>query len=97
MKAIFYSYFAQLLDTTDVQDVPTLSAEQVVDNILNTFYFITGAVAVIVIVVAGLMYAGSRGDAAAVTKAKNLLTYSIVGLIVISIAFVITNFVIGAF
>lgn len=96
MKALFYSYFAQLLQSDDV-DVPTLSAEQLVGNILNLFYFITGAVAVVVIVVAGLMYSGSRGDAAAVTKAKNLLTYAIVGLIVISVAFVITNFVIGAF
>ena len=43
------------------------------------------------------MYVTSTGDAGRVTKAKNLLTYAIVGLIIILSAFAITNFVIGRF
>jgi len=83
--------------TTTANGIPTLSAQQLLVNGFNIAYFIGGAIAVVVIVIAGLFYVTSAGDAGRVTKAKNLLTYSIVGLVVILTAFAITNFVIGRF
>lgn len=83
-------------DTTTV-DVPEVSAGQLLANGLDLVYFIAGTVAVIVIIIGGIMYASSSGDAGRVTKAKNLLTYSIVGLIIVLVAFVITSFVTGRF
>lgn len=77
--------------------IPTISGDSLLTNGLNLTYFLAGVIAVIVIIVAGIMYTTSSGDASKVTKAKNLLTYSIVGLIVVLTAFVITNFVIGRF
>ncbi len=82
--------------TTSV-NIPTGSADSLLTNALNLTYFLAGAIAVIVIIFAGIMYTTSSGDAGRVTKAKNLLTYSIVGLIVVLVAFIITNFVIGRF
>lgn len=82
--------------TTSV-NIPTTNESELLANGLNLVYFIAGAVAVITIVIAGIMYTSSMGDAGRVTKAKNLLTYSIIGLVVILIAFVVTNFVIGRF
>lgn len=83
--------------TNGTVNVEVLSADQILQNGLNLAYFIAGIIAVIVIIVAGIMYATSGGDSAAVTKAKNLILYSIVGLVVIFSAFIITNFVIGRF
>ncbi len=82
--------------TTSV-NIPTGSADSLLTNALNLTYFLAGAIAVIVIIFAGIMYTTSSGDAGRATKAKNLLTYSIVGLIVVLVAFIITNFVIGRF
>lgn len=64
-------------------------------SMLNAVYFVAGIVAVIVIIIAGINYAASGGDASKVSKAKNMLIYSIVGIVVVMSAFVITNFVIG--
>lgn len=81
----------------DIKNIPTLSGEQLLQNGLNLAYFIAGTLAVIVIIIAGIFYVTSAGDAGKVTRAKNMLTYSIVGLIIILTAFAITNFVIGRF
>ncbi len=88
--------FAQTI-SADEAGVPSMDANTLLQNGLNLTYFIAGSVAVIVIVVGGIMYAISSGDSGKVTKAKNLLTYSIVGLVVVLSAFAITNFVIGRF
>jgi hypothetical protein len=88
--------FAQKLDA-DTLNIPELTGDQVLQNGLNLAYFAMAIIAVIVIIVAGIMYATSGGDSAAVTKAKNLILYSIVGIVVILAAWGITNFVIGRF
>jgi len=88
--------FAQQINPNEV-GIPTTSGNDLLTNALNLTYFIAGAVAVIVIIAAGIFYVISSGDPGRITKAKNLLTYSIVGLIIVLSAFVITNFVIGRF
>jgi len=88
--------FAQKIDAGAV-GIPTGSGDDLLKNALNLTYFLAGAIAVIVIIVAGVWYVASSGDAGRVAKAKNLLTYAIVGLIVVMSAFAITNFVIGRF
>jgi hypothetical protein len=78
-------------------DIPTGNANDVLVNGLNIMYFLAGMIAVVVIIVAGIMYSTSAGDQARITKAKNLIVYSIAGLVVILSAFAITNFVTGRF
>lgn len=74
-----------------------LTSEQLLHNGLNIAYFVAGTASVIVIIIAGIMYATSSGDAGRVARAKNMLVYSIAGLVVILVAFAVTNFVIGRF
>lgn len=83
--------------STTANGVPTVTDTQLLTNGLNITYFILGVIAVIVIIVSGINYASSGGDAGKVTKAKNMLTYAIVGLVIVLVAFSITNFVIGRF
>lgn len=82
---------------TDSNGIVQLTGEQLLQNILNIVYFVVGIIAIIVIILGGLMYTISSGDPAKVTRAKNMLTYSIVGLIIVIAAFAITNFVIENF
>lgn len=58
---------------------------------------ILGGIAVLMIVISGIRYATSRGDAAAVTAAKNTLLYSVVGLVVALLATAIVSFVSSSF
>ncbi len=71
--------------------------EPIFKTITNTLLYIVGAISVVMIIVAGIMYTISAGDAGKVTKAKNMLTYAVVGLVVAFIAFAIVNWVMTLF
>ena len=88
--------FAQRIDAGDA-GIPEANADVVVTNILNGIYFVSGIVAVIVIIIAGLTFINSGGDSGKVAKAKNQILYEVVGLVVVISAFAITNFVSGRF
>ena len=86
--------FAQKIDAGS-SGIPVTDGQNLLTNGLNLVYFLAGSIAVIMIIVAGVMYVTSTGDSGRVAKAKNMLTYAIVGLIVVIIAFAITNWVVG--
>lgn len=88
---------AQTLKPSDVPNIPQISGDSGIASILGIVYFVAGIVGVIVIIIAGFVYTTSGGDAAAVKKAKNMILYAVVGIIVILLAFVITQFVAGRF
>lgn len=94
---MYRHFLIQLAAKIDAPNGVPKSGDALLTNILNTAYFVGGAMAVIVIIVAGIMYVASSGDSSRVAIAKNALTYAIVGLIIIISAFAVTNFVIGRF
>src|SRR4051812_5235589 len=63
-------------------------------SITNTLIFLVGAISVIMIVIGGLRYVTSNGDAKAVEGAKNTITYAVIGIIVAIAAFAIVSFVV---
>lgn len=71
-----------------------------VQAIINTLLYIVGVLAVIMIIVGAIRLvmsrgaAGSGGSAGAVNKARQTITYSVVGLVVAMLAWVIVNWVI---
>lgn len=77
------------------EDQPKL--EDGIKSIVNLMLFILGAIAVIMIIIGGIRYATSNGDASAVKGAKDTILYSVIGLIVAILAYAIVNFVIDAF
>jgi hypothetical protein len=87
---------AQTLNADEL-NIPKVDGTAGIANILGVVYLIAGIVAVIVIIIAGYMYTTSSGDAGGVKKAKNMILYSVIGLIVIGLAFFITQFVAGRF
>lgn len=64
--------------------------------ILNNIIAIAGVIAVIFIIVSGVTYMTSAGDPGKIQKAKSTLLYSVIGLIVVALAYAIVNFAIGA-
>jgi uncharacterized membrane protein len=84
------------LSTNDV-NIPKVEAQDLIPGILNTVYWIGGVAAIIVIVVAGIFYSISEGSPDKIRRAKDAIIYSAVGLVIILVAFTVTNFVIGRF
>ena len=84
----------------DVSSLAECSIEESDDTLMSTIATIInvalgvlGIVAVIVIIYGGFTYVTSSGDAAKLTKARNTIIYSVIGLIVSLLAFAIVNFV----
>lgn len=73
------------------------SAADLISILVNTLLFIVGAISVIMIIFGGISYATSNGDLAKITKAKNIITYSVVGLVVALLAYAIVTWVVGLF
>ena len=73
------------------------SPADILTAVLNTAYFIAGAVAVIVIIISGFNFVTSSGNAQKVAKARMGILYAAIGLVVIIFASVITSFIQGRF
>ena len=73
------------------------SPNALVKNIVTTLLFVVGAVSVVVIIVGGLMFATSAGDASRVTMGKNMIAGAVIGLVVSVLAFAIVQYVFTKF
>src|SRR5688572_25123465 len=93
MKEKLLSFFAA--GGVDISNLPDPAANPAaLQTILNIVFVLTGAIAVLIIVLAGFRFVTSSGDPQSVAKARNAIIYAIVGLIVIIFATVIVNFVV---
>ena len=63
-------------------------------NIVTAIIGVSGLVAVIFILIGGIQYITSEGDAAKTKKAKDTILYAFIGLVICALAFVIVNWVI---
>ena len=88
-------------ETTDIKTCPEWSQSQIAknDNLMGTLQLVVvivgviGFVAVIMMIMGGISFVTSQGDAGKVSKARNTILYGVVGLIVALLAFAIVNFV----
>lgn len=65
------------------------------NQIINVIIGVIGFIAVIVIILGGVQYTTSAGEASKVKKAKDTIMYGIVGLVVALLAYSIVNFVLS--
>lgn len=87
----------EIRDGVNAAGSDSVSLQTRIKQIVNTLLFVLGTIAVIMIVIGGIKYVTSNGDASAVTSAKNTVLYSVVGLVVAILAYAIVNFVLDAF
>ena len=67
----------------------------VIQTGINILLYIIGVISVIMIIIGGLRYATSGGNASTVTSAKNTILYAVIGLVVAIFAYAIINFVLN--
>lgn len=86
--------FIVLAQVKIVNPLPQISTDQNrMTLILNTTFTITGAIAVLIITVAGFRYVLSHGDPNLIAQSKKAIIYALIGLMVIITAAGIVNFV----
>lgn len=67
-----------------------------VTKIINIVIGVLGIVCVVVIIIGGINYMTSSGDAGKVKKGKDTILYGVIGLVICALAFAIVNFVINS-
>lgn len=84
-----YYLFAQKLDPGYLP-----KPSESLNDIINFVFAIFGAIAVLIVVYAGVQLILSNGNAEKVATSRRTIIYAIVGLIVMSLAWVIVGFVV---
>lgn len=69
----------------------------IIGNIVQVLLTAVGVISVIMIVIGGIMFILSSGDAQKAAKARNTILYAVVGLVVAVFASAIVNFVFDGF
>lgn len=67
-----------------------------ITNIVKNIIVVSGLVAVIFIVIGGITYISSEGDSGKTKKAKDIILYAAIGLVICSLAFAIVNWTIDS-
>lgn len=108
IKKIFYSVSSTMLllpavvaAQYSVPNAPTgvgtdVNANDLILRLVNWFLTFLASLSILMIIIAGIMYITSGGDEGRVDTAKKWLTYSIVGLVVALLGYVIVRTVSGA-
>jgi len=65
-------------------------------TVINYFLGFLGLIAVIMVIYGGVSYVTSAGNDEAVGKAKKIIMYALIGLIIILLSFVVVKAILGA-
>lgn len=94
--------FAQAIDTEQDQPaiIAALSGGQtglrgIVLTIVNFFLTFLGLLAVVMVIYGGFLYVSSAGNEENVNKAKKILMYAVIGIIIIVVSFALVNTLLG--
>lgn len=80
----------------DSVDIPQVAAGQTqLDSALTGAFMIAGVIAVLFIIIGGFRYVTSQGNSDATKTAREMIIYSVVGLVIITMAFAIVQIVIN--
>lgn len=85
---------------TGPQDITITSAQDILILVANAIRIATafaGALAIIFIVVGGIFYVMSSGDPGRVRRAKDIITNSVIGLVITALAYTVVSFIAGNF
>lgn len=83
----------EVKDANGCKGTSSADFNKVVVNIINGVIGALSIVVVIMIIVGGVGYLTSGGDAGKVEKAKKTILYAVIGAVICVLAFAITNFV----
>lgn len=88
---------AAFLDASDAPGgVSTDSLKTVVLRMVNYFLTFLGIVAVIMVIYGGVTYVTAAGNDDAIGKAKTIIMYALIGIIIILLSFAVVQAILGA-
>lgn len=73
------------------------SIKTIIGVVVNTLLFLVGIAAVVVIIIGGITYTTSAGSSDSIKRAKDMITYAVIGLIIALAAYAIVNWVLKLF
>jgi len=95
MKDTLFRLAAQVT-RDDVKNLPKYDLKQAnVSSVLQIVFGIGGAIALIIITLAGFKYIVAAGNPESTARAKNSIIYALIGLVVCATAYGIVTFVLG--
>lgn len=71
----------------------TLTFYQILTNVMNWLIAMLGIGAIISFVIAGILYLTAAGDEAKTEKAKNIMTYAIIAIVVALVGFIVLRLI----
>lgn len=74
-------------------EAPGTGVSGIIQTVINLLSLVVGVVAVIMIVIGGLKYVLSSGDAGNTKSAKDTILFALVGLVIVALAQVLVRFV----
>ena len=75
--------YCKTVDTVTADTDPVTGANGIFVRVTNVIGFISGVVAIVIIIIAGGRLVLSRGDSAKIVTARQTIIYALVGLVVI--------------
>lgn len=66
-------------------------------RITDVALFLVGAISVLMLILGGIRYVLSGGEAGKVESAKNTILYAVIGVVVSILAYAVVNFVVSSF
>lgn len=96
------TFAASLIDGSDNPDIISGatggegSLKELVQTMLNYFLSFLGFVATVMVIYGGILYVTSAGNDESVGKAKKILLYAAVGIVIILLSFALVNTILGA-
>src|SRR3989338_2642838 len=73
---------------------PRSNPEYITGIILNSFFGLLGVIFLVLMLYGGYIWMTARGDSEKVTKAKDLIAEAIIGIVIILLAYAISEFVV---
>lgn len=89
---------AQLINTGDVPSNIAAGGgdfRSIILNIVNFFLGFLGLISVIMVIYGGITYVTAAGNQESIDKAKKVIMYAIIGIVIVLISFALINTVIG--
>lgn len=96
MQLFIFKIYAFLIDTSPLPKAGTNGDNELLIRAFNTVFTILTGIALISIVYGGFKYVISRGEPDRIGKAKDIIMYSVIGLIIAFCAFGLVNLLLKA-
>ncbi len=101
LPALIFSLAASValadISSPPSSNLPDVPPETILTNILNWLSGILALISVLVIVIAGIMWATSGGSDTQIGKARTMIIYAIVGLVIAGAAYGFVNVIVSNF